>query len=57
MALAVPASVIQVPAIQNSAAYPWFTISQLMRFYRVILVVPRMKPLLVRFPHFHIPFY
>ncbi|KAJ6472696.1 Ion transport protein-domain-containing protein [Mycena vitilis] len=46
-ALAIGCSVIQVPAIQRSAAYPWFTIFQLMRFYRVILVVPRMKPLLL----------
>ncbi|KAJ6589250.1 Ion transport protein-domain-containing protein [Mycena capillaripes] len=46
-ALAVGCSVIQVPAIRNSAVYPWFTIFQLMRFYRVILVVPRMKPLLL----------
>ncbi|KAJ7661709.1 Ion transport protein-domain-containing protein [Mycena rosella] len=47
LALAVGTSVIQVPAIQRSAVYPWFTILQLMRFYRVILVVPRMKPLLL----------
>ncbi|KAJ7199602.1 Ion transport protein-domain-containing protein [Mycena pura] len=46
-ALAIGASVIQIPAIQRSAVYPWFTIFQLMRFYRVILVVPRMKPLLL----------
>ncbi|KAJ7112947.1 Ion transport protein-domain-containing protein [Mycena epipterygia] len=47
MALAVITSVIQIPAIRHSAVYPWFTIFQLMRFYRVILVVPRMKPLLL----------
>ncbi|KAJ7872310.1 Ion transport protein-domain-containing protein [Mycena olivaceomarginata] len=46
-ALAVGCSVIQIPAVQRSAVYPWFTIFQLMRFYRVILVVPRMKPLLL----------
>ncbi|KAJ7730944.1 Ion transport protein-domain-containing protein, partial [Mycena olivaceomarginata] len=46
-ALTVGASVIQVPAIQHSPVYPWFTIFQLMRFYRVILAVPRMKPLLL----------
>ncbi|KAK7018498.1 Ion transport protein-domain-containing protein [Favolaschia claudopus] len=45
--LAVACSVIQIPAIQESSVYPWFTIFQLMRFYRVILVVPRMKPLLL----------
>lgn len=47
-AIAVVSTIIQIPAIHNSALYPWFTIVQLMRFYRVILVVPRMKPLLVR---------
>ncbi|KAJ7487241.1 Ion transport protein-domain-containing protein [Mycena galericulata] len=46
LGLAVATSVIQVPVIQRSSVYPWFTIFQLMRFYRVILVVPRMKPLL-----------
>jgi hypothetical protein len=57
-ALAVGCSVIQIPAVQRSAVYPWFTIFQLMRFYRVILVVPRMKPLLVRlFLYFLFPFH
>lgn len=46
--LAIGSSVIQIPIIHNSSVYPWFTIFQLARFYRVILVVPRMKPLLVR---------
>ncbi|KAL1701237.1 Ion transport protein-domain-containing protein [Schizophyllum commune] len=46
-AIAVVSTIIQIPAIHNSALYPWFTIVQLMRFYRVILVVPRMKPLLL----------
>ncbi|KAF9005006.1 Ion transport protein-domain-containing protein [Cyathus striatus] len=45
--LAVGCSVIQIPAIQRSAVYPWLTILQLMRFYRVILEVPRMRPLLL----------
>ncbi|KAJ7583970.1 Ion transport protein-domain-containing protein [Mycena floridula] len=47
LVLAVGSSIIQIPFIQESAAYPWFTIFQLARFYRVILVVPRMKPLLL----------
>ncbi|KAJ7186710.1 Ion transport protein-domain-containing protein, partial [Mycena filopes] len=47
LGLAIGASVIQVPAIQRSEVYAWFTVFQLMRFYRVILVVPRMKPLLL----------
>lgn len=45
--LAIGTSIIQIPVIRNSAAYPWMTILQLMRFYRVILEVPRMRPLLV----------
>ncbi|KAG6861044.1 hypothetical protein C0995_004545 [Termitomyces sp. Mi166 len=45
--LAIGTSVIQIPVIHDSPVYPWFTILQLMRFYRVILVVPRMKPLLL----------
>lgn len=45
--LVLGSSIIQIPSIHNSSVYPWFTIFQLARFYRVILVVPRMKPLLV----------
>ncbi|PFH47046.1 hypothetical protein AMATHDRAFT_77384 [Amanita thiersii Skay4041] len=45
--LAVGSSVIQIPTIRWSSIYPWFTVFQLARFYRVILVVPRMKPLLL----------
>ena len=47
--LAIGSTVIQLPVVRRSNLYPWFTIFQLARFYRVILVVPRMKPLLVRF--------
>jgi hypothetical protein len=46
--LAIGSSIIQIPVIHSSAVYPWFTIFQLARFYRVILEVPRMRPLLVR---------
>ncbi|KAF5341523.1 hypothetical protein D9758_012561 [Tetrapyrgos nigripes] len=45
--LAIGSSVIQIPVIRNSSVYPWFTIFQLARFYRVILEVPRMRPLLL----------
>ncbi|TBU26428.1 Ion transport protein-domain-containing protein [Dichomitus squalens] len=45
--LAIGSSVIQIPAIHESSVYPWLTILQLMRFYRVILEIPRMKPLLL----------
>ena len=48
LVLAIGSSIIQIPAIHNSSVYPWLTIFQLMRFYRVILEIPRMKPLLVR---------
>lgn len=47
LGLAIGCSVIQIPAIRNSDVYEWFTILQLARFYRVILEIPRMKPLLV----------
>lgn len=53
LVLAIGSTIIQIPVIHNSTAYPWLTIFQLMRFYRVILEIPRMKPLLVRSdPHF-----
>ncbi|KAF8122971.1 Ion transport protein-domain-containing protein [Boletus edulis] len=45
--IAVGCSVIQIPAIHNSSVYPWLTVFQLARFYRVLLVVPRMKPLML----------
>ncbi|XP_006460371.1 hypothetical protein AGABI2DRAFT_220377 [Agaricus bisporus var. bisporus H97] len=47
LGLAIGCSVIQIPAIRNSDVYEWFTILQLARFYRVILEIPRMKPLLL----------
>lgn len=46
--LAIGSSIIQIPVVHHSTAYPWLTIFQLARFYRVILIIPRMKPLLVR---------
>ncbi|KAG6337189.1 hypothetical protein ID866_1903 [Astraeus odoratus] len=45
--LAIGSSVIQIPAIHRSKVYPWLTIFQLGRFYRVILEFPRMKTLLL----------
>ncbi|KAG7087347.1 hypothetical protein E1B28_013323 [Marasmius oreades] len=47
LTLALGSSIIQIPFIRKSTLYPWFTIFQLGRFYRVILIVPRMKPLLL----------
>lgn len=45
--LAVVTSVIQIPIIRDSNAYPWLTFFQLARFYRVILAIPRTRRLLV----------
>ncbi|TDL23428.1 hypothetical protein BD410DRAFT_897507 [Rickenella mellea] len=45
--LAIASSVIQIPVIRRSQVYAWLTIFQLARFYRVILEVPRMRPLLL----------
>jgi hypothetical protein len=47
--LAVVTSIIQIPVISSATVYPWLTIFQLLRWYRVILAFPRMKPLLVNF--------
>jgi voltage-dependent calcium channel len=47
LVLAIGSTVIQIPVIHNSPAYPWLTIFQLARFYRVILEIPRMRPLLL----------
>ncbi|KAH8105357.1 Ion transport protein-domain-containing protein [Cristinia sonorae] len=47
LTLAIGSTVIQIPAIHDSSVYPWLTIFQLGRFYRVILEIPRMKPLLL----------
>ncbi|KZT30145.1 hypothetical protein NEOLEDRAFT_1238275 [Neolentinus lepideus HHB14362 ss-1] len=45
--LALGSTIIQIPAVHNSDVYPWLTIFQISRFYRVILEVPRMRPLLL----------
>ncbi|KAI0338514.1 hypothetical protein BDW22DRAFT_1362860 [Trametopsis cervina] len=45
--LAIGSTVIQIPIIHDSNVYPWLTMFQLARFYRVILEIPRMKPLLL----------
>ncbi|WWC70741.1 uncharacterized protein I206_104692 [Kwoniella pini CBS 10737] len=47
--LAVACSIIQIPVIARGGIYPWLTIFQLLRWYRVILAFPRMKPLLNTF--------
>lgn len=47
LGIAVASSLIQIPIIHDSEAYPWLTIFQLVRWYRVILEVPRMRPLIL----------
>jgi voltage-dependent calcium channel len=47
LVLAVASSIIQIPAIHSSPAYAWLTVFQLARWYRVILEVPRMRPLIL----------
>ena len=45
--LALSSSIIQIPPIHRGRVYPWLTFFQLARFYRVIVAVPGMRPLLV----------
>jgi hypothetical protein len=45
--LAAVTSLIQIPEIIDASVYAWLTVFQLLRWYRVILAFPRMKPLLV----------
>lgn len=47
LGLCIMTTLIQIPVIHNSDAYPWFTIFQIARFYRVVIAIPRMKRLLV----------
>jgi len=46
--IAVITTIIQIPVVHNSYWYPWLTFFQLLRFYRVIAAIPRMKSLLLR---------
>jgi hypothetical protein len=45
--LAVACVILQIPAVKDSASYPYLTAFQLARFYRVIMELPRMRPLMV----------
>ncbi|KAF9447124.1 hypothetical protein P691DRAFT_761036 [Macrolepiota fuliginosa MF-IS2] len=47
LVLAIACTVIQIPRIRENEVYGWLSIFQLARFYRVILEVPRMRPLLL----------
>ena len=50
LVLAVGSSVAVVPAVREGSWGSWLSGFALARFYRVILEIPRMKPLLVRPP-------
>ncbi|KAF8585271.1 hypothetical protein K439DRAFT_1632798 [Ramaria rubella] len=47
LVIAIASSIIQIPIIHASPAYAWLTVFQLARWYRVILEVPRMRPLIL----------
>lgn len=47
LVIAIACSIIQIPGIHSSQVYAWFTAFQLARWYRVILEVPRMRPLIL----------
>jgi hypothetical protein len=47
LVVAIVCTIIQIPVIRNSGAYPWLTVFQLARFFRVLLVVPRMQHLML----------
>jgi hypothetical protein len=47
LVLAIGSTITQIPIVHDSPAYAWLTIFQLARFYRVILEIPRMRPLLL----------
>ncbi|KAG8926488.1 calcium channel protein, partial [Tulasnella sp. 417] len=46
--LAVTTSIIQIPPIHDWQYYAWLTAFQLIRFYRVILAMPRLRPFVLR---------
>ena len=51
--LAAVTTILMVPYIQETSVYPWMTIFLLMRWYRIILAIPPLKPLIGNvFRHF-----
>jgi len=46
LGLAIVTSIIQIPFIKRSVVYPWLTVFQIARFYRVIVAFPRTGNLL-----------
>lgn len=45
--LAVITSIILIPVIRESAAYPWLTVFQILRAYRVVLAIPVTRKLIL----------
>lgn len=51
--LAVVNSILMLPYLQKTPIYPWMTIFLLMRWYRIILAIPPLRPLIGNvFKHF-----
>ncbi|GAA5898852.1 calcium channel protein CCH1 [Sporobolomyces salmoneus] len=46
--LAFVSTIILIPPIRNSPAYPWLTVFAIARFYRFITAIPRMRRLLTK---------
>ncbi|KAG6015069.1 hypothetical protein E4U54_004335 [Claviceps lovelessii] len=45
--LAMATTVILLPPIQNSRAYPWLTVFQILRTYRIVLAIPVTRKLIL----------
>lgn len=45
--LAIVTCIIQLPFIKESVIYPYLTLFQILRVYRVIIAIPRLRDLLV----------
>jgi hypothetical protein len=51
--LATVTTILMVPYLQQTTVYPWLTIILLMRWYRIILAIPPLRPLIGNvFKHF-----
>ncbi|CAG8439201.1 10106_t:CDS:10 [Funneliformis caledonium] len=46
--LSIVTCIIQLPFIKETEAYPYLTLFQILRVYRVIIAIPRLRNLLVR---------
>lgn len=47
LAVAVITTIILIPPIRHSAAYPWLTVFQIIRVYRVVLAIPVTRTLIL----------